>query len=699
MNIMQFLKYIGLAIFFGLFGTTQAQTNFIVSSGTSVVFSDSTTLRLDGDWQNEGTLDAGTGTILFEGNNAQNILNPNGDFYDLVIDKGLENVILQDFFDFENGMYLNAGDVLLNMFAVDLGQQAMLFETAGNTVQGAGFIAGEASSLNAPTGDNLFGLGMGIITSDNLGDVIIQRMHTPVSANGGTSIARTFILLPGPPNSGLDVTLVFYYDESELNGNVESELKFFQSFDLGTTWFYVESTLDEVNNTVTASGIDSLQFFTLSSDCLDASVTTNAVCQNITVDLDVTGNYLLTEAEIDGGSTGACGITSKSLDINFFDCTSTGDQPVTLTISGGDGQVSTCQALVTVQDATPPTMTCFDQTLYLGPDGTYDIQAIDLDAGSFDNCNITLSINPLTASCSDVGNTYPITLKGTDDAGNVSTCESQITIADAEFPTALCKDVTGTLNQSGRHKPKATKLDDGSFDNCGIATMTVSPTVLFCTDIGPQNVTLTVTDDAGNQSSCVSVVTIVDQKDPKIRCPQSISVDADPVTCDQVVDHEEVRTFDNCGGETLMQLAGLEDGATYPLGTTINTYEVTDLQGLTAQCSFAVTVNDPGGCIPGAPSAPDYGIGTSTLNTLNAYPNPFTHELNIEYKMEQSGQLFLGIYDLEGHLLQVLDNNWKEAGQHQVKWNASQESLASGIYILRMETTLGVEMRRVVLVQ
>jgi hypothetical protein len=46
---------------------------------------------------------------------------------------------------------------------------------------------------------------------------------------------------------------------------------------------------------------------------------------------------------------------------------------------------------------------------------------------------------------------------------------------------------------------------------------------------------------------------------------------------------------DNCGSTTA-QTAGLPSGSQFPVGTTTNTYTVTDASGNTASCSFAVTV-------------------------------------------------------------------------------------------------------------
>jgi hypothetical protein len=47
---------------------------------------------------------------------------------------------------------------------------------------------------------------------------------------------------------------------------------------------------------------------------------------------------------------------------------------------------------------------------------------------------------------------------------------------------------------------------------------------------------------------------------------------------------------DNCSGATTTQTAGLASGASFPVGTTTNTFRVTDASGNYAECSFTVTV-------------------------------------------------------------------------------------------------------------
>jgi hypothetical protein len=87
-------------------------------------------------------------------------------------------------------------------------------------------------------------------------------------------------------------------------------------------------------------------------------------------------------------------------------------------------------------------------------------------------------------------------------------------------------------------------------------------------------------------------VTVNDTENPTISCPANITVNNDPGACGAVVTYTAPAGTDNCAGATTAQTAGLASGATFPVGTTTNTFEVTDASGNKSSCSFTVTVND-----------------------------------------------------------------------------------------------------------
>ncbi|RMD75401.1 MAG: hypothetical protein D6818_01755, partial [Bacteroidetes bacterium] len=121
----------------------------------------------------------------------------------------------------------------------------------------------------------------------------------------------------------------------------------------------------------------------------------------------------------------------------------------------------------------------------------------------------------------------------TDQSGNSSTCTATVTVEDNIAPTAVCQDVTVQLDAMGNYTLMPAEVDGGSSDNCGIASMSVSPNSFTCTEVGPNVVTLTVTDAAGNTATCTANV----QVDASSACiPPSIANEggpdiADPCTC------------------------------------------------------------------------------------------------------------------------------------------------------------------------
>jgi len=65
------------------------------------------------------------------------------------------------------------------------------------------------------------------------------------------------------------------------------------------------------------------------------------------------------------------------------------------------------------------------------------------------------------------------------------------------------------------------------------------------------------------------------------------------------------------------------------------------------------------------------------------YPNPFNPATAISYQLSANSLVHLRIYDTAGRLVATLINGWREAGSHQVTWDAS--GLPSGLYFCRME--------------
>lgn len=66
------------------------------------------------------------------------------------------------------------------------------------------------------------------------------------------------------------------------------------------------------------------------------------------------------------------------------------------------------------------------------------------------------------------------------------------------------------------------------------------------------------------------------------------------------------------------------------------------------------------------------------------YPNPFNPYTNISFSIPKEGNTKITVYDMLGREVAVLVNDYLEAGNHAVLFNAS--NLSSGIYIYRIES-------------
>ena len=313
-----------------------------------------------------------------------------------------------------------------------------------------------------------------------------------------------------------------------------------------------------------------------------------AICQGITVQLDNSGHASIQSSDVDGGSTDNCGIGGETVAPNTFNCANVGNTTVTLTVTDVNSNVSTCSAVVTVADNTAPAASCQAVTVQLDNSGNAVIQSSDVDNGSSDNCGIgSETVSPNTFSCSSIGDNT-VTLTVTDLSGNSSSCSSTVTVQDNIAPIALCLSVTVQLDNSGHAGISVTDVDGGSFDNCSIASESVSPGTFTCSNTGDNTVTLTVTDESGNTSGCTSTITVVDTQAPVLTCSGNMTRNADNGNCSAVVTFSVTAT-DNC---SVTVVSGPASGSTFAVGTTTVTSTATDNSGNTSTCSFTVTVTD-----------------------------------------------------------------------------------------------------------
>ena len=78
-------------------------------------------------------------------------------------------------------------------------------------------------------------------------------------------------------------------------------------------------------------------------------------------------------------------------------------------------------------------------------------------------------------------------------------------------------------------------------------------------------------------------------------------------------------------------------------------------------------------------------------------PNPFASSTEIVFQLSEPQHIRLAVYDLLGREVDVLDEGYRPAGEHRLRWNAADRS--SGIYLYRLQAGAHSDTRRMVLVK
>jgi hypothetical protein len=102
---------------------------------------------------------------------------------------------------------------------------------------------------------------------------------------------------------------------------------------------------------------------------------------------------------------------------------------------------------------------------------------------------------------------------------------------------------------------------------------------------------------------------------------------------------------------------------------------------------------------------PLVGIPTDALpaaGQLENFPNPFNPSTTTVFALPDDSDVRLSVYDLQGARVRTLLDDRLVAGEHRIPWDGRDDkgaSVASGVYLLRLETAAGTRESKVTLVR
>lgn len=311
-----------------------------------------------------------------------------------------------------------------------------------------------------------------------------------------------------------------------------------------------------------------------------------------------------------------------------------GSYIVTMVSQDASGNQSSCQFQFQVIDTISPTITC-------PPNATEPSNASCLAVlGSYgslasinDNCspNSLMTIQQSPAPSSTFSNNQVVTLTVIDLNGNSSSCQFSLSSVDVTGPQVTCiPDTAMAISNPCNYFIPNLVGTHSATDNCtasGLLTFAQSPAPGTAAS-SISTVTITYTDAAGNNGTCVTTILPIDNIPPSVTCAPNQVVN-NVAQCTSVLPNmvPGVIVNDNCAGFSITQSPVA--GTTLSSGSNPIVFTITDAGGNQQTCTSYFTITET---IAPNVTCPQ---NISTCNPLVTYPVPAVVE-NCNYAITQT---------------------------------------------------------------
>lgn len=348
------------------------------------------------------------------------------------------------------------------------------------------------------------------------------------------------------------------------------------NFGISSTCSFVLNAVDTISPTITCPSNDTVGTTTLCNFDLTDYTSFGTPADNCTF----TGSISITQSPVIGTALPA------------------GSNTVTLIATDDSGNTGTCVFNIEVEDQTPPVISSCapNQSVYVDSNCEGTLGDYTSLVTPTDNCthisNMVFAQSP--APGTTISGSTLVTITVSDEAGNSTNCQFTALLNDTTPPQVTCPaDFSLNINSSCEYTiPDITGNVTGT-DNCSsFANMNVTQSPApSSTGEGITNVTIILSDENGNVSTCQTIITPIDTITPTITCPSPAPIDNGSL-CDYTITYfgSQASILDNCTGFTIDQSPAV--GATISTGTTLVTLTVTDAGGNSASCSFDLTVTE-----------------------------------------------------------------------------------------------------------
>ncbi|NOT38730.1 MAG: HYR domain-containing protein [Saprospiraceae bacterium] len=266
----------------------------------------------------------------------------------------------------------------------------------------------------------------------------------------------------------------------------------------------------------------------------------------------------------------------------------TGITTNTYKVTDGSGNTKTCSFTIQVKEPILPTLTCPANIVEDADPGECSAIVI-YTVTSSDNCpGLNVSYTQLSGTEFIVGITT-VTVLATDASDNTKSCSFTVTINDIEDPVVSCPDIEKILDIGAN--TAIVNLSVNATDNCSNVTTTFIPVSGTAFEFGTTAVTSTVTDDAGNSTTCNFNVHVIDLEPPVATCPlEDVELDAIEGHC--FGEAEYSTSYSDNVQVDYSYFDPYTSNSRYDVGTTVVTYTVVDIAGNSNSCTFNVIVYD-----------------------------------------------------------------------------------------------------------